>query len=178
MTTIALLRGINVGGHRKVRMAPLREALDDAGLGPTRTYVQSGNLVVTGGATAATSQIIESVLAAEFELDDVPVLLRTHGELVDLVASNPFAEATTQDPRMVHVVFLDGPATDGAALDPDRSPHDRVHLDGQHLWIHYGRGASDTKLSPAWIQRTLGVAGTARNMNTVTKLIEMSTAGT
>lgn len=174
MSTIALLRGINVGGHRKVPMAGLRDALGKAGLGTVATYVQSGNLVLDAPADEATASAIEGVLADEFGLDDVPVVLRTGEQLSQIVARNPFPDEAEADPKLVHVVFLHEAPENGASLDPDRSPDDRFHLDGTELWVHYPNGSGRSRLDLAYIERALGVGGTARNFRTVTKLLEIS----
>ena len=89
---VALLRGINVGGHRKVPMARLREVLGEAGFADVATYLQSGNAVVTAPDTdpQAVASHIEQAIAAAFGFD-VDVLVRSGAELDAVIAANPFA---------------------------------------------------------------------------------------
>jgi uncharacterized protein (DUF1697 family) len=172
----ALLRGINVGGRSKVAMADLRRIAADLGLADVTTYVQSGNLVFTtrhGDVDEAISGL-EAAIASEIGLE-ITVIARTAQRLAEVAAGHPFASAQIEH-RMLHVVFLaDRPTSDAvAALDSDRSPPDRFEVRGDHIYLSYPGGSGRSKLSLDWFERELGVRGTARNWNTVTKLAEMT----
>lgn len=175
---LALLKGINVGGRRRVPMEPLRAALGAAGLTGVRTHIQSGNVIFDAPSApdvdpAAT---VAEVVADTFGFD-VEVVARTRAELAATVAQNPFV-ADEDDPAKLHVVFLDA-APDpqrAAQLDPDRSPPDRAVLIGRELYVHYPQGSARSKLTGDYLQRTLHRTATARNLRTVVTLLELMTA--
>jgi uncharacterized protein (DUF1697 family) len=107
---IALLRGINVGGNKKVAMARLREVFtDDLGLTDVKTYVNSGNVVFGGRKTSAAK--IEKAIADAFGFD-VTVVTRTRDEIADVVAANPLAKVADKPARHL-VLFSGGGPTSG-----------------------------------------------------------------
>lgn len=177
---IALLRGINVGGHRKVPMAELRTVLTDAGFDDVRTYIQSGNVVVVGGpaTTAEVSVLIASAIADRWGFE-IPVVVRDAGALPDVLRRStelfPVIDADRHD-KLVHVGFLTATPSPSAVaeIDPDRSPGDSVVVDGEHLHVSYGAGAGTSKLTGDYLERTLGVSVTMRNLTTVRKLIDLT----
>lgn len=154
-------------------MADLRDVLDDLGLGPSATHLQSGNAVIRGRAGPKTEQLVAEALAAEFEFA-VPVVSRSAADLQSVVEGNPFPGPTTDDPKLVHVLFLQK-KPDGrrvGAVDPDRWPTEDWHVDGRELYVHYREGSGRSKLTVDDVERQLGVAATARNWNTVTAMTE------
>jgi uncharacterized protein (DUF1697 family) len=173
-TYAALLRGINVGGRRKLPMADLRALLEALGHVDVTTYVQSGNVVFrsAGGRAADLAAAIERRIESELGLD-VAVMLRTPAQLRAVLDGDPFRDA---ERKQVHVVFLEEKPTATAAkrLDPGRSPGDESALRGRELYLRLGNGAGRTKLTLDWIEKQLGVRGTGRNWNTVTKLVELT----
>jgi uncharacterized protein (DUF1697 family) len=168
-TWVALLRAVNVGG-RKVPMAELRESLADLGLEDVRTYVQSGNVVFEAPRAAGLADRIAGRIEQDF---GVPcgVILRTPAELRAIAKANPFPHPE-QEPTRHHIVFLDGKGK--GELDPDRSPGDEFAVHGREIYVRYASGAGRSKLSLPWFEKGLGVNGTARNWNTLLKLIELT----
>ncbi len=168
---VALLRGMNIGGNR-FPMADLRAALADAGFAEPRTLLASGNVVVRAPAEA---QDIERVILDAFGLA-LPVITRTGAELAAVAAGSPFAQIATDGAK--HFVAF-------AAEEID--PEELTRLEGQdwaeerwavrgrelYLWLPGGMGRSPLAASLA--KPPLGQATTVRNMNTVTKLVEMAT---
>lgn len=172
-TWVALIRGINVGGRRKLAMADLRTVLASLGHEDVTTYVQSGNAVFRAtGREAAIADAIEAAIGEAHGLD-VAVLLRTPRQLRAVAARRPFGGAPTSE---LHVVFLDRTPTASAArrVDPDRSPPDEFRLHGRELYLRLPAGAGRTKLTLDYLERQLGVRGTHRNWNTVTRLAELA----
>ncbi len=172
---VALLRGVNVGGVR-VPMAELRSFLDEQDLGEVRTHLQSGNVIVTppSGDAGAVAGIIEKVISDSLGLN-IRVIVRDRDEMAKTIVANPFLGPEV-NPTMVHAVFLESaPAGDRvAALDPDRSPADRFSVKGREIFVQYGpAGSGRSKLDLKYFEKVLGVTGTARNWNTVTRLVEM-----
>src|SRR3954470_16738853 len=103
MTTyIALLRGINVGGSRKIHMADLRETFAEAGCADVTSYIQSGNLVFSHAADEALAGRLEQAIERATGFD-VPVILRTAAAWERAIDENPYPGV---EPTRLHVVFL------------------------------------------------------------------------
>jgi uncharacterized protein (DUF1697 family) len=173
---VALLRGINVAGHRKVPMASLRDAVEGLGYGDISTYLQSGNVVLT--AVRAKPAAIETAIAEQIEGwfgFDVGVLVRTARELTTIVQRNPFL-AERADPATLHVVFcsVPPPARAWAGLDGDRFFPDRFTPIGREIFLHCPNGYGRTKLTNARFERALGTPVTTRNWKTVTNLAALA----
>lgn len=164
MASFALLRGINVGGHRKLPMAELRSLCADLGMTEVKTYIQSGNVRFVGGSAAGLQAAIHDRYGY-----DVVVVERTAAQLQAVVDRRPFGSET--DDKRTHVVFLDGPPVLEAL--PERLP-DRSLVVGREVYLQYAVGPSKSKLQLAWIERQLGARGTARNWRTLGKLLAMA----
>ncbi len=163
---VALLRGINVGPTTAVPMAGLKASFEALGLTDVVTYVRSGNVAFSGKTTAGA---LEKRIAADFGRT-YPVVVRTAAELRKIADASPFP---TEDGKRLHVVFLNGPPK-AAKLDPDRSPPDRFEVVGREIYWHAPDGVGRSKITIDWFEKSLGVRGTARNWNTVLKLIELT----
>jgi uncharacterized protein (DUF1697 family) len=173
-TWVALLRGINVGGARRIAMPELRATLESLGLEDVATYVQSGNVVFRrAGSRAAIRRAVEDRIEEVFGLD-VATMLRSKTDLDRITARNPWPERVA-DPTRVHVVFLDRKPTAAAVaeLDPDRSPPDEFLVDGSEIFVSYPNGSGRSKLTLDYFERRLDVRATARNWKTVTKLLAL-----
>ncbi len=159
----ALLRGINVGGQRRVPMSELRALAMELGYANVATYVQSGNLVFTGGDDAGTiAAELEAALEAHFGFA-IPVVLRSRDALERIAAHHPF-EDRQDDPARLHVFFLvDDPDSERVARwHPDRFAPDEVHISGREVYAHLPNGMGRSKLTVE-----LGTPATARNWRTV-----------
>ncbi len=171
---VALLRGINLGPARRVPMPALRELLSGAGFEDVRTYVQSGNIVLSGkGSPKSLARRIEELISEEFGFE-VPVVVRTRDELADVVARDPLGDVV-ENPKRYQVTFLESepPAEaverlEGLAARGERlvAPRPRALLlaPGGHRPIEAGGGDRPTD----------GSGGTARNWTTVTTLLAMA----
>jgi uncharacterized protein (DUF1697 family) len=171
-----LLRGVNVGGGRRAPSADLRAVAQDAGLAGARTLLASGNLVVSPGTSGATTpddvtRLVRTGLADRLGLD-VDVLTLTGADLAAAIAANPFDEAAREDPS--HLLLTFHPRAPDpervAALDPARYGIEHMAWSGPVSYTWFPGGVGNSRLTPAVLFRTLGVWGTARNWNTVTKL--------
>jgi uncharacterized protein (DUF1697 family) len=161
------LRGINVGGNKKVPMAGLREALTRAGHAGVKTLLQSGNVVLDKAKPAE----IEKLIEAEFGMR-VRVMVRTHAELVQVIEANPFQHHEDQPSRLA-VGFLEkDPGT--VSIDPKPYAPDEFLLRGKDMYLWYPNGMGETKVGNNAFLKTLGVAMTVRNWNTVTKMAELT----
>ncbi|MGW7514958.1 DUF1697 domain-containing protein [Streptomyces sp. NPDC054796] len=174
MTTYAaLLRGINVGGHKKVPMAELRALLGALGWTDVRTYLQSGNAVFTTG-DRDPGPLLERALAERFGFE-VRALIRTGEALRATAAACPFP-ADALDPSKLLVLFLDGdpgPAhfadLDAAAYAPDEFRHI-----GDVLYAYFPDGMGRSKLAAKLNAERPGATSTGRNWRTLRKLIELT----
>ena len=172
---IALLRGINVGGHRKVPMADLRALVASLGYTDVASYIQSGNLVFNAMADEP-SVVAELEAAIERTFGfAVPVIVRTAEEMTAVAASHPLVDAAAH-PRRAMVAFLDrAPAVDpSAAMGADEYLPDRFTLSGREVYLDYPDGSARSKLTHSLLERSLEVRATIRNWNTVTKLVQLS----
>ncbi len=176
---MALLRGINVGGHNKVAMGDLRELLGGLGYADVETYLQSGNALFTTTKTTPEGLAgdIEKGLKARLAID-VKVLVRTGAELAEVVEGNPFPEVTSE-PKKLHVAFLSAPPDDEkvAGLDRARFEPDELRLGDRAVYLWYPNGYGRTKLTNDVLEKKLGVPATTRNWNTVVALLERASAG-
>ncbi len=175
---IALLRGINVGGNRKVPMARLRELMEALGHTDVATYVQSGNVVFTPADAAAPPEKvaagIEEALEGAFGFRPA-VTIRTREELAAVVAADPFA-GVADHPSRYHVFFLSGPGDEAALAELDAAAFEpeRFALRGRELYLWTPEGIGRSPLAQKLTERRIGAAATARNWRTVTTLLEMA----
>jgi uncharacterized protein (DUF1697 family) len=172
---IVLLRGINVGGHRRIAMADLRTVLETLGYGSVRTHLQSGNVVLESGATAARlKREIEDGIAADLGVE-VEVFVRSQKEIAAVIAHDPLG-AVADNPSRYLVSFLSGkPSAAGVkeakAIDVD--PEQFV-VHGREIYAWHPDGVHNSRLAKVLSEKRLGVTATARNWNTVTKLLELA----
>jgi uncharacterized protein (DUF1697 family) len=174
---ICLLRGVNVGGHNKIRMEDLRDLCASCKLQDAWTYVQSGNVVFRSRETDLPRLARRLEDATERGVGFRPdVVLRTADEMRNAIARNPFAGRIGIEPNKLHVVFLPTDPGDEARarVRAIKTNPEEVHIDGRELYIYYPDGAGRSKLNNAVIERALKIPATARNWNTVTRLLEMA----
>ncbi|MBX7112005.1 MAG: DUF1697 domain-containing protein [Dehalococcoidia bacterium] len=165
-TYVALLRAVNVGGTGKLPMSDLRALCAAAGFESVQTYIASGNVVFTSDRPAADVKGRLEAALADYAGKPVGVLLRTPTELAAVLAANPFRAAR---PNRVLVTFLDSPPAEDAVDFATGRRDEEIALGEREIYIHYGEGMGSSKLTvPAARQ------GTARNINTVRKLVEMA----
>jgi uncharacterized protein (DUF1697 family) len=174
---VALLRGINVGKARQIGMPRLTEVLTARGHGNVRTHLRSGNVVLDSPlAEAELVADVEKAIEAEFGFD-VPVVVRTGAELAAVIAGDPLATVAA-DPARYLVTFLPrAPAKERfAELPPGEDGGGEYLVRGRELYLWLPDGVANTPLAAWKWDRLLGVAGTGRNWNTVTRLGELSAA--
>lgn len=173
---VALLRGVNVGGRNRLAMATLRSALDGLGYTDVKTHLQSGNVVLrpAGDSPERAAQRIEELLASELGVA-VPVLVRDAAALQAIVDANPLADVADNPSRLL-VTFLSASADESrlADLDPSAFEPDRFVVAGREIYVWAPNGVSETDLTYAFWEKRLGVTATARNWNTVTKLLALA----
>jgi uncharacterized protein (DUF1697 family) len=169
---IVLLRGINVNG-RSLPMKELRAAAQAGGFPDCVTYIQSGNLILTAkGDEADVEQAIESLIDKTFGMK-VEAIVRSSAHFGTIAATNPFPD---DPPNRVMLGLTKHPLKDGAAdALAERASHgERIAAAGGGLWINFVEGVADSKITPAAMDKAAGSTLTARNWNTVRKLIELA----
>jgi len=173
---VALLRGINVGGRNMVAMAKLREMFEALGFSGVQSLLQSGNVVFDGGrkSPAALERLLEGETAKRLGVA-AAYSVRSAEEWRKAIAANPYAKEAKADPSHLVVMFLKQPpsAANMKALAAAIRGPESLQAAGRELYVVYPAGIGTSKLTNAVIERTLGVSGTARNWNTVTKLDAM-----
>ncbi len=170
---IILLRGVMPTGKNKVPMAPLRAALERAGLENVRTYIQSGNVIASSALDReALERLVHDVIEAEFG-GDIAVLARPAAYFKDALARIPFAGADTS--KLYFTLFASAP--DAALLQgflaPGHAP-DRIEVLGDMAYILCATKYSDLKINNSHIERKLKVTATTRVYNTIAALVKLS----
>ena len=172
MRYVALLRGINLAGHKMVAMAELRAALAKMGFTDVSTLLQSGNALFTAAKTkpAKLEALIEQEIEKRFKLQ-VDIHVRDAGEIASVIEANPFRREAEAAPSQFLVSFyrepIDPPLV--TALQAAIAGPERVRCVDRHLYMTFPEGIGNSK-APLLVDRTLRVKGTARNWNTVTKI--------
>ena len=170
---VALFGSINVGGNR-LTMADLRSAFEAEGFSNVATVVASGNVLFDHDArpTRGLEEKLTAMVDDRFGMS-CAALVRDRGELAAAIANNPFAG--TNEDRIVHTMFLDGQPTaeqfDALATDHRVRPNERLALGDRSLYIDFGDGAADSKLTARMIERRLEHKGTARNMRSIARIV-------
>ncbi|MGH9544159.1 MAG: DUF1697 domain-containing protein [Terriglobales bacterium] len=172
-----MLRGINVGGHKIVKMDLLRKAFEAMGFADVATYIQSGSVVFKTPAKAGAnlSKQIQLMLLRKFGMA-VSVIVRTSEEIGDVADNNPFLKEAGIDASKLHVCFLSSTPQNAAVkgLDTIAAGADRFNWRGREIYIYCPNGFGGTKLSINAFEKVLSVRATTRNWKTVNKLWEMT----
>jgi uncharacterized protein (DUF1697 family) len=173
---IALLRGINVGGNKKVPMARLRALLEGLGYTDVATLLQSGNAVFTGKKKSPEkiARELEAALSEEFGFE-VAVIVRTRDELAAAIQANPLPGAEDAPSKFLVVFLSDVPDRKQLQkIDPKAYLPDEYRLAGRELYARFPNGIGKSKLAAALLGLRLDVTATSRNWGTVTKLLELA----
>lgn len=178
-TFVALLRGVNVGGARRLPMADLRRALEALGVSGVRTYLQSGNAVFVAGENgpALLSRALHDRLADDLDLD-VDVLVLSAEELRRIVRANPFLGEAGIDEDRLHATFLFAPVTpaDLGGLELPAAEGERAAFGEQVVFLYLPHGYGRTRLNNGFFEKALAVPATTRNWRTVLALTRLAGA--
>ncbi len=164
---VALLRAVNVGGTGKLPMTALKSMCEEASFSKVRTFIASGNVVFTSDLPEAKVKVALEAALAAYAKKPVGVLVRTAAEMSAILKANPFKSTAANH---TVTIFLDtAPPAD--ALGVVGQATEEIRIGRRELYVHYpdGQGRSKLKIKAA-------ANGTARNMNTVTKLTAMAKA--
>ena len=174
---ISMLRGVNVGGHNRINMTALRALYESLKFADPRIYVQSGNVIFRSKEkiSPALAKKIRNAIEREFGCRP-EVILRTTDELRKAIAASPFASRRDLEPGKILVTFLatePGPEAH-ATLHNLKSYPEELHLKGRELYIYFPDGAGRSKLPWSSVEKLWKTTGTARNWNSVTKMLAIA----
>jgi uncharacterized protein (DUF1697 family) len=174
---VALLRGINVGGRKMIRMDDLRSLFIALGCDDVRTYLQSGNLIFSSEVDKESrfAREIENRIARDLDMT-VKVLLRSSDDLDRIVAGNPFLRRKKIDRSKLHATFLaqDPKPARVATMETPAGIPDELSLGEREIFLHCPNGYGRTRLNNAFVEKALGVAATTRSWKSVTKLRDLA----
>ncbi len=176
-TYICLLRGINVSGHKIIKMAALKNSFEGLGFENIRTYIQSGNIVFKSSKNGvkALQKIIHQMVLDDYGFD-IPVIILTPQELKKTSTNNPFEKDDTKDPKKFYVVFLQEQPLQAhieKLSEVDCRPEEFV-IGHKIIYSYATNGAHKSKMGNNFFENKLKVKATSRNWRTVQKLLEMT----
>lgn len=176
-TYISLLRGINVGGHRMIKMDTLQELLKKLGMRDVSTYIQSGNLVYRSKETdiQKLNLMLKKGIENEFGFE-VPVITFTSAEWSAIIQDNPFTRDNTKNPAYMHLTLLSDIPLDenvGKICKKDY-PDEDFFIAGKAVYLYCPDGYSNTKLNNTLLEKKLKISATTRNWKTAIALAELA----
>ncbi len=173
---IALLRGVNVGGKNRMKMADLVESLAKAGLLEVRTYIQSGNIGFASRKNCSgLEKLIRDAISHSFGYD-VPVMVREQSFFVELIANSPYCKSGKPKfdiTQLCATILGQKPPSKAVQTLAELEFSDEYQVAGDVVYLRMLRGYSNTKLTNGFLEKKLGVAATSRNWKTICMLAEM-----
>lgn len=173
-TVVSILRGINVSGYKKIPMAELKLLYEDLNFRHVTTYIQSGNVIFEDNGKRNLVKLIEQKLLEKYGFE-VPVLIRTADELVNIINNNPFTKDGNTDVSKLHVTFLE--------KEPQQPDIDKINklqyepdsfiILGREAYLYCPGGYGNTKLTNTFFENKLKVTATTRNWKTVNELLKI-----
>ncbi|MBD0851602.1 DUF1697 domain-containing protein [Maribacter arenosus] len=177
MIYIAFLRGINVSGHKIIKMADLRSLLEDVGFQDVLTYIQSGNIVFKSAVQLPTKleNIISNTILDQYGFE-IPVIVKQRSEIEGIMANNPFTDPKDIDENKVYFVLLktEPKAEKIKALSALKFENEELVITPKCVYLKCALGAGKAKCDNNLIERKLQVEATTRNPKTLLKLLDLS----
>jgi uncharacterized protein (DUF1697 family) len=174
---VSMLRGVNLGPHRRIKMEDLRSLYESLEFRNVQTYVQSGNVIFRTDEKdlAALTARIEKAIERRFGFP-CDAIQRTTSDMRAVVAKSPFAKRRGIQPSRLLVTFLAGDPGEDARkqLRQLKAEPEELWIEGRELFIYYPNGMARPKISWAAIEKILKTSGTGRNWNSVTKMLEIA----
>ena len=174
---IAMLRGVNLGPHRRVKMDALCSLCASLKFRDVQTYVQSGNILFRTEERdlAVLTKRMEKAIEQRFGFQS-DVILRTASELRQVMAKNPFAKRRGIEPKKLLVTFLAADPGEAARMLVRKMKTDpeELWIEGRELYTYYPNGMARPKVTWAALEKVLKTSGTGRNWNSVTNMLQMA----
>jgi uncharacterized protein (DUF1697 family) len=176
-TFIALLRGINVSGQKKIKMSDLKILFETLSFAKVQTYIQSGNVIFDSHLTDLKSlkEKIEGKIKQKSGFD-VEVIVKTPDELEHILKKNPFLKRSNKNPDRLYVTFLADASTADSTTKLKEVNYlpEEYFIDGSTVYLFLPNGNGRAKLNNNFWEKNLKVQATTRNWNTVNMLVELS----
>jgi uncharacterized protein (DUF1697 family) len=173
-TYVSMLRGINVGRKKRIKMEDLKDLYRSLDFKDVRTYIQSGNVVFKyhDYPTLELREKIGKEIKDVFGFD-VSVIIRTKDELQEIIENNPFQK---EDIKQLHVTFLSDIPTQKTVkeIDQIKDESERFSISGKEIYLFLPHGYGRTRLSNDFFEKKLNVSATTRNWKTVNKLLDIA----
>ena len=169
---IAFLRGINVGGHKKILMADLKLIFESLGFEKVTTYIQSGNVVFATENVANLVAKITNAIEVKYGFKE-SILVKKASELEEILSKSPFLVEKLK--KSYFILLEEKPSQEYIALTTTFSnSNEEFYITENCVYIYYAQGAGKSKFSNNFFEKKLNVTATARNYNTIAKLVELS----
>jgi uncharacterized protein (DUF1697 family) len=173
-TYFSILRGINVGGRKKIKMTDLKDLYESLSLENIETYIQSGNIVFQHKttSTSALEDNIEKKIKEVFNFD-VAVFIRTKDEFQKIIENNPFKNL---DINKLYVTFLTETPSKNIVkeIEKAKDESEQFSLSAKEIYLFIPNGYGRTKLSNDFFEKKLNVSATTRNWKTLNKLFDIT----
>ncbi len=169
------LRGVNVGGNATIDMGALKAVLMKERFEDVKTYLNSGNVMIRSAwEKDVTTGMIGQIIREHFNLG-IGIMAKTLEELEYILNNDRFDPATESDHSKKIVVMLSQAVDTNktAIFKEEKKVDEHFYLNGDVLYIYYHNGAGRSKFTNAYIEKKLGVTATARNWNTISKVVEI-----
>ncbi|MGT2895859.1 DUF1697 domain-containing protein [Streptococcus entericus] len=173
-TYIVLLRGVMPSGKNSIKMAFLRDILEEAGFDNVRTYIQSGNVILKS--PLLPKEISEKVHSVILDKNgsDLPVIVKTTDDIAQVLNENPFGEGYDIG-RVFFTLSNEMPDEKLVQELENQDFGDEKIAFGKHaIYLYLPKDASRSKLSNVFVEKKLKITATTRNFNTLTKLVELA----
>jgi uncharacterized protein (DUF1697 family) len=174
---VALLRGINIGPHKRMKMEKLRASCEGLGFERVRTFIQSGNVIFKAAKLSGDgiSKKLSACILADFGFS-VEVIARSKDEMGAIIEANPFVGQRGIDVKKLHVLFLSEVPAAAAVkkLESLTAAPDKLHAAGKEIYFYFPNGVSGSSLWKHPLDRVVSVPATMRNWNTVNSLYQMA----
>jgi uncharacterized protein (DUF1697 family) len=176
-TYISILRGINVSGHKMIKMEALRKMYESLGFKNVKTYIQSGNVIFQ--ATKATTAGLAKEIAKKIQKEsgfEVPIIVKEVKELESVFENNPFVNKRREDLAKLHVTFLSEKpeASNIEKINAGNYAPDEFIIENDAVYLFCPNGYGNTKLNNTFFENKLKVTATTRNWKTVTELVNIA----
>lgn len=177
ITYISILRGINVGGHKIIKMDALKDLYRSLGYKNVHSYIQSGNIIfqTTSNNTIRIAEDIQHAIHSQFGYD-VPTIVKTRDEWSAIIQGQPFLKDETKDEKCVHVTILSSILHDLSSEKflNYKSESEDIFITPQAVYLYCSQGYGQTQISNNLIEKMLQVPATTRNWKTIQKLWDLS----
>lgn len=177
MKFIALFRGINVGGHKKIKMTDLKQLFQNLGFENVITYIQSGNVIFESNVTdkSILKEKLRCAIADKYGFD-VDIIILTKDEILKAFDNNPFTKTENYDIENLYLCFLENTPNELSINEfiEKYSKLENIQYSNNVLYIQYLTRYSDSKINNNFIESKLKITATTRNFNTIREIIKLS----